>query len=555
MYEFTKVINTYRNKSYLYDAYKNSVVKLPEYIENTDYKFTKEYIETKKECYLDLLSKGYFKGKKLDKIDNPMINESKKIIANHLKGLTLQITTNCNFACKYCFISEKYNHKKEPKKMEWSVAEKAIIYFMEHSKEEDSIDIRFYGGEPMLNFFLIKQCVDYIEKNYSDRKYQYYMTTNLSILDDEKLDFFVAHNFMLLISLDGPMLIHNKNRVYKDGADTYDVIEGNLKYIKNKYPKYFRTITFNSVLSRQDDYFAIKDFFLYKNLFRDKDNEINDFIISQLYFADDFENKESKNVLRGYIDYIKNQKSYMKELLISFLVSFNIVKAENKFENQYLNSELVYWLRKFQKDSSKDNMELEKMGHPYGTCFAGSDKLMVDPDGVFWPCEKVNTNNKSISIGNVDVGIDLGQVNKMLNISKHYTKCCTCWCFRYCGQCISSITNSTRDKACNNSRSYIEEKLIHYCNLIEINNECQMIIGSEKRKKDLRQIYESKEMIEAICQYVDISIIEDTNAPIYAAYELYKLIVILTYQYNIIIKVADIIEYNNIKDFITKIVT
>ena len=85
--------------------------------------------------------------------------------------------------------------------MSWSIAKRAIDFLMAHSKAEKKVNINFYGGEPIINFSLIRQCVDYIEEYYFDRIYQFNMTTNLSLLDDEKLEFFVLHNFKLLVSL------------------------------------------------------------------------------------------------------------------------------------------------------------------------------------------------------------------------------------------------------------------------------------------------------------------------------------------------------------------
>lgn len=165
--------------------------------------------------YVDM---GIFVENSIKKIEHPVT----ELLGYHTKYmchyLTLQVTQQCNLRCEYCAYSGMYENRVHTnKKMDFEMAKKAIDFFIEHSRESKDIIVGFYGGEPLLMFPLIKQCVEYIESIVEGKKISYAMTTNGTLLNDEVADFLAEHEVILSISLDGSKEEHNLHRKFASG--------------------------------------------------------------------------------------------------------------------------------------------------------------------------------------------------------------------------------------------------------------------------------------------------------------------------------------------------
>ena len=86
------------------------------------------------------------------------------------------------------------------------MAKKGIEYLIAHSRDSGRIGISFYGGEPLLAFDLIQDCVEYSKREAEGRRVDFHFTTNGTLLTEEKLPFLVENQFSILISLDGPLV-------------------------------------------------------------------------------------------------------------------------------------------------------------------------------------------------------------------------------------------------------------------------------------------------------------------------------------------------------------
>lgn len=545
MCEFTKVINIGNKRSYLYDANINKVVLLPEYISDDSFRFTAEYLRKKMDLYKNLLKQGFFRGKRLDRIENPEVKNVDTVLDKGIERLILQVTQGCNLACSYCFFSEQYHHKKECVMMNWEIAKRGIDYYIQHAEAVKELKFNFYGGEPLLNFELIKKCVEYIEKRISDRKCQFSITTNLTLLNEEMADFLEKYHFLILVSLDGPQDIHDRNRKYKDGNDTYKTVISNLQYMKDRHPDFFNTITFNAVLTNQEDYINIKNYFL-------REHPVisgNDFIISPLYLGIDQRQfaspkRERKIRAREYIDQIKENIQRCKELVLSYLLAFEIIQVDFQNEERYTDIELTNWLKNFIFLTSNNALSLSDLGHPSGSCIGGSSRLMLDPEGKFWPCEKINTNNDELSIGDVFRGIQGEKVKKMLNFSKGNEPCYQCWAFRFCGLCVAAVHNASREVACKCSMDYFESRLFQYCNIQHINDRYINISkSSECGWEEISRYLLEEENIDI--EYFDYGENVSENS-----FMLYKILIIIKYKFGLNFSAGDIINYKNLKSFI-----
>ena len=180
---------------------------------------------------------------------------------NHL---VLNTTNNCNLACRYCFESHS------PESMSFDIAKRAIDLIVKYRNiniEEGKFDskhtnnLTFFGGEPMLKFNdIIKPCIEYINEKYPNI-FDFSMTTNLTLLNEQNTDFLFNNNFNLLFSFDGMKEIQNKNRYFKNKSNSYDICFNNLKYIiknydnNNKYNWAIRaTIPFDQLELFYDNY-------------------------------------------------------------------------------------------------------------------------------------------------------------------------------------------------------------------------------------------------------------------------------------------------------------
>lgn len=136
-----------------------------------------------------------------------------------IEKIGLLLTQDCNLKCKYCYAEEGQYHS--PGKMERKTAIRCIENTLNKNKNQP-LEVVFFGGEPIINYDVIRQIVLYFESKTD--KLTYSITTNGTLITNSITDFLLKHNINVLISLDGNYS-NNKNRIYKDGSSTYyDVI-------------------------------------------------------------------------------------------------------------------------------------------------------------------------------------------------------------------------------------------------------------------------------------------------------------------------------------------
>jgi sulfatase maturation enzyme AslB (radical SAM superfamily) len=116
--------------------------------------------------------------------------------------------------------------------MNKEIAEKAVDIALQSPAQ--GLNFEFQGGEPLLNFEVIKHIVAYAEENKGSHEISYNVVTNLTILTDEILDFLVEHKFGISTSIDGSRFVHDLNRPFKDGSGTYAKAVAAIKKIQNR---------------------------------------------------------------------------------------------------------------------------------------------------------------------------------------------------------------------------------------------------------------------------------------------------------------------------------
>lgn len=193
------IIDLY-NEHYCYDVNTNAIFKVSDELA----KYLQTILKSEKNSFdeislsqeaqegLDyLLSQGLLQPLNSDvEIEHLETDALENMYNDNLKGIILQVTQNCNLRCKYCVYSGSYvNRHHNNKRMTLNTAKAAIDFFWSHSSKSNNLSFGFYGGEPLLEFELIKETVKYIKEKFIGKKYTFTITTNATLLEEEQIHF------------------------------------------------------------------------------------------------------------------------------------------------------------------------------------------------------------------------------------------------------------------------------------------------------------------------------------------------------------------------------
>lgn len=315
-----------------------------------------------------------------------------------LQSLILEVTQKCNFRCKYCIYHSfnEYYRNYGLQDMNWETAKKAIDYVSRHSGEKE-LSIAFYGGEPLINYDVMKKTIEYSEMVMPKKTLIFAFTTNLSLMTLEKAKFFAKHNCYIMCSLDGPKIIHDAYRVDIKGDGTFNkVIEG-LKNLLIAFGDRAKThIKFNVVICppySRKKLDAIKEFF-------DKLDYLPAGIDIKYSYV------ESGSLRKEDIDYTYFPEG---EDIIGDVPPIDIWLTE-ELPKQSSDQNVIFTLA---RDALARVHKRFLLDHPCekmkrnGCCIPGGRRIYVDIKGNIALCERVG---KSPSLGNINKGIDLEQV-------------------------------------------------------------------------------------------------------------------------------------------------
>lgn len=343
-------------------------------------------------------------------ITDEIIYDKKPIV----KALCLHVAHDCNMQCKYCFGSQG-SFEGDRELMSIEVGKKSLDFLMEQSGSRRNLEVDFFGGEPLMNFEVVKELVAYgreIEKKYNKR-IRFTITTNGLLLDQDKTDYINKHMENVILSIDGrPQVNDNMRRTFNDQG-TYDLIIDNYK---------------NFVKERQDELYYVRGTFTKENLDFSKDVT---FLINEGF----------KNVSVEPVVVSEDMTYALKE------EHLDIIKDEyEKLADYFIESALknkVFEFFHFNIDLDQGPCVIKRISG----CGAGTEYLAVAPDGDLYPCHQF-VGNKKFKIGNV---MDNNYQNKWyntFNTAHIYSKeqCKKCWAKFYCsGGCHANAYNMNGD--------------------------------------------------------------------------------------------------------------
>ncbi len=327
-----------------------------------------------------------------------------------VKALCLHIAHDCNLACKYCFAEEGEYHGRRAL-MSFEVGKKALDFLVANSGNRINLEVDFFGGEPLMNWQVVKDLVAYgrsLEEPFH-KKFRFTLTTNGVLLNDEILEFCNKEMGNIVLSIDGRKEIHDLMRPFRGGQGSYDMV----------VPKFQKTAE-----SRDQMNYYVRGTFTRNNL---------DFSEDVLHLADlGFEQISVEPVVAE-----KTEEYALREEDIPVLLA----------EYDKLAKEILRY-RKEGKGFNFFHFMIDLEGGPcvakrLSGCGSGTEYLAVTPWGDFYPCHQF-VGQEEFLMGNVDEGIlrmDIRDRFKECNVYAK-EKCKDCFAKFYCsGGCAANSYN------------------------------------------------------------------------------------------------------------------
>ena len=348
-----------------------------------------------------------------------------------VKALCLHIAHDCNLACKYCFADEgEYHGKREL--MSYEVGKKALDFLVANSGSRTNLEVDFFGGEPLMNFEVVKQLVKYGRslEEPNNKKFRFTLTTNGVLLDDDILEFANKEMSNLVLSLDGRKEVHDLMRPRRGGQGSYDTV----------VPKFIKAA-------------------------------------------------ESRNQMNYYVrgTYTRNNLDFAKDVIHMADLGFEQISVEpvvaDESESYAIREEDIDTLIKQYDELTAEMIKRKKEGKPFnffhfmidlsgGPCVAkrlsgcgsGTEYLAVSPSGELYPCHQF-MGMKEFLLGNVDEGVIRTDIRDEFKLCNVYAKekCKNCFAKFYCsGGCaansynFSGSINGTYEIGCELQKKRIE---------------------------------------------------------------------------------------------------
>jgi len=333
-----------------------------------------------------------------------------------VKALCLHVAHDCNLKCRYCFAEEGEYHGKRSL-MSAEVGKKAIDFIIANSGKRRNLEVDFFGGEPLMNFDVVKEIVEYgrEQEKLHDKNFRFTITTNGILLDDEKQKYINENMHNVVLSLDGRKEINDYMRPRAGGQGSYDII----------VPKFQKLAESRN----QTDYY-LRGTFTHNNL---------DFSKDVFHIADDLGFKQV------------SVEPVVAESTESYAITED--DLDTIFEEYEKLAEQLYIRHKTgEKDFNFFHFMVDLTGGPciakrLSGCGSGTEYLAVTPEGDLYPCHQF-VGQEEYKIGSVYNGIENTDIREEFANCNVYTKpdCKKCWAKFYCsGGCMANACHYAGD--------------------------------------------------------------------------------------------------------------
>jgi uncharacterized protein len=324
---------------------------------------------------------------------------AKYSVASPVKAMCLNIAHDCQLRCKYCFASTG-DFGQGRKLMTLETGKHAIDFLLENSGDRTNLELDFFGGEPLMNFKVVKQIVEYARSREAEynKKFRFTITTNGFLLDDDKIEFINKEMSNVVLSIDGRKEINDYFRVLPNGQGCYDMI----------LPKYKKLVA-----GRGDKEYYVRGTFTNKNL--DFSNDV-----FALYEAG-FDQISIEPVVGEGDEYALTEK----ELHAVFKEYENL--ANRILENEKKGGKFNFF--HFMIDLDQGPCAIKRLRG----CGCGNDYVAITPDGDIYPCHQF-VGMEEYKMGNIDEGTFNQDMKADFANCHVYSKpeCRKCWAKFYC---------------------------------------------------------------------------------------------------------------------------
>lgn len=352
-----------------------------------------DILETYEELY-ELYKDGQLYAKDdYEKFASMMVNSP-------VKSMCLNISHDCNLRCEYCFAA-KGDFGTGRELMPLEIAKKAIDFLIEKSVNRHNLEVDFFGGEPLMNFDVVKKTVEYarsIEKQHN-KNFRFTITTNGLLLTDDKINFINREMSNVVLSLDGRKEVNDKLRVSPNGQGSFDAI----------VPKYQKLVR-----ERGDKDYYVRGTFTRNNL--------------------DFTNDVIKMAELGF-DQLSIEPVVSDEKLDYSIKEADLPRVFEEYET--LAKEMIKRKKKgkcfnffhFMIDLDQGPCAIKRLRG----CSCGNEYIAVTPNGDIYPCHQF-VGHEQWKMGNVVENTFSDEIKKQFAKTNVYTKekCKNCWAKFFC---------------------------------------------------------------------------------------------------------------------------
>lgn len=364
-------------------------------------------------------------------------------VESPIKALCLHIAHDCNLRCKYCFASTG-DFGTGRKLMPFEVGKVAIDFLLQHSVGRENLEVDFFGGEPLMNFEVVKQIVAYArskEEEYQ-KNFRFTITTNGVLLTDDKIDFINREMYNAVLSIDGRKEVNDRLRTKVDGSGSYDTII-------EKYKKL--------VQNRGDQEYYVRGTYTRYNL--------------------DF----SEDVLHLYEEGF--DQISVEPVMESPDVEYAI--REEDLDQIYAEyDKLVDRIQEIRKSGGSINFFHFMIDLDQGPCVikrlrgcgSGNEYVAITPDGDIYPCHQF-VGHEEYCMGNLEQGTFREDIKQEFAGCHVYSKpsCQKCWAKFYCsGGCnannyiFNGDIHDSYELSCQIMRKRLESAiLVKVCEMLE----------------------------------------------------------------------------------------
>ena len=375
---------------------------------------------------------------------SPMANTLKQKTSGVVKALCLHVAHTCNLNCSYCFASQG-KYKGERALMSLEVGKRALDFLIENSHGRTNLEVDFFGGEPLMNFDMLKDLVAYARsrEKESGKNFRFTLTTNGVLIDDDVIDFANREMSNVVLSLDGRKEVHDRFRVDYAGNGSFDKI----------VPKFQKLVK-----AREGKNYYMRGTFTHHN---------PDFL------------KDIETMLDLGFDELSMEPVVCAADDPSALTESDKQVVMEQYEQL---AKLMLKRRKEGKPFTFYHYMIDLKGGPciykrVSGCGSGTEYMAVTPWGDLYPCHQFVGDDK-FKLGDIWKGVTNTDVQNEFMACNVYSRpeCNDCWAKFYCsGGCAANAYHATGS---------VTSVYKYGCDLFRKRMECAIMLEAQKAMEE-----------------------------------------------------------------------